>query len=414
MIMNPVIGLDVSKGESQVQAFLDKGKPYRKSFSIKHNTDGLGSLLEFLHEVESSAGGHQPTVVLESTGHYHFPVIQFLEEQSFVYIVVNPLISHRAKSSSLRKVKTDTIDSFHLCELFYKEELEPYKKRGIQLLNLRNLTRQQESIAEVSAQTKIQLHTLLDQVFPEYRGVFGSLYSKVSLLTLLEFPTSEVVLSVSEREITEKIASLCMSRSDAWANEKAKKLREAALRNPFQSNLYQSNIFNLELLVKIVLQYQEHLSKIAGEIDALAKEIEEYHILQSIPGIGEKIAATIISEIGEIDRFNDAKKLVAFAGVDPSVISSGKFTASVNRITKRGSSRLRHALYMAVQSGIRDARKKKTTDKIIARNKRLREFYDKKREEGKPFKVAVIACVNKLLHWIFALLKSRTIFQDTV
>ncbi|MCM3403204.1 IS110 family transposase [Cytobacillus oceanisediminis] len=412
--MNPVIGLDVSKGESQVQAFLDKGKPYRKSFSIKHNTDGLGSLLEFLHEVESSAGGHQPTVVLESTGHYHFPVIQFLEEQSFVYIVVNPLISHRAKSSSLRKVKTDTIDSFHLCELFYKEELEPYKKRGIQLLNLRNLTRQQESIAEVSAQTKIQLHTLLDQVFPEYRGVFGSLYSKVSLLTLLEFPTSEVVLSVSEREITEKIASLCMSRSDAWANEKAKKLREAALRNPFQSNLYQSNIFNLELLVKIVLQYQEHLSKIAGEIDALAKEIEEYHILQSIPGIGEKIAATIISEIGEIDRFNDAKKLVAFAGVDPSVFSSGKFTASVNRITKRGSSRLRHALYMAVQSGIRDARKKKTTDEIIARNKRLREFYDKKREEGKPFKVAVIACVNKLLHWIFALLKSRTIFQDTV
>ncbi|KAF0815530.1 IS110 family transposase [Cytobacillus sp. FSL W8-0315] len=412
--MNPVIGLDVSKGESQVQAFLDKGKPYRKSFSIKHNTDGLGSLLEFLHEVESSAGGHQPTVVLESTGHYHFPVIQFLEEQCFVYIVVNPLISHRAKSSSLRKVKTDTIDSFHLCELFYKEELEPYKKRGIQLLNLRNLTRQQESIAEVSAQTKIQLHTLLDQVFPEYRGVFGSLYSKVSLLTLLEFPTSEVVLSVSEREITEKIASLCMSRSDAWANEKAKKLREAALRNPFQSNLYQSNIFNLELLVKIVLQYQEHLSKIAGEIDALAKEIEEYHILQSIPGIGEKIAATIISEIGEIDRFNDAKKLVAFAGVDPSVFSSGKFTASVNRITKRGSSRLRHALYMAVQSGIRDARKKKTTDKIIARNKRLREFYDKKREEGKPFKVAVIACVNKLLHWIFALLKSRTIFQDTV
>lgn len=125
----------------------------------------------------------------------------------------------------------------------------------------------------------------MDQVFPEYRGVFGSLYSNVSLLTLLAFPTSEAVLSTSEKEITEKIASLCMSRSDAWANEKAKKLREAAQRNPFQNNLYQSNIFNLELLVKIVLQYQEHLSKIADKIDALAKEIEEYHILQSIPGM---------------------------------------------------------------------------------------------------------------------------------
>ncbi len=84
------------------------------------------------------------------------------------------------------------IDAYHLCELFYKEELEPYKKRGVQLLNLRNLTRQQESIAEISAKTKIQLHSLIDQVFPEYRGVFGSLYSKVSLLTLLEFPTSKL------------------------------------------------------------------------------------------------------------------------------------------------------------------------------------------------------------------------------
>jgi transposase len=148
-----------------------------------------------------------------------------------------------------------------------------------------------------------------------------------------------------------------------------------------------------------------------AEIDALAKEIGEYKILQSIPGIGEKIAATIISEIGEIDRFNHPKKLVAFAGVDPSVYSSGKFTASVNRITKRGSSSLGHALYMAVRCRIRGASQKKTTEEIIARNKRLREFYDKKRNEGKPFRVAIIACVNKLLHWIYAVLKSKTDFS---
>ncbi len=140
--------------------------------------------------MERAAGGYQPSVVLESTGHYHIPVIQFLAEPNYVYIIINPLISHRAKSSSLRKVKTDAIDAYHLCELFYKEELEPHKKRGVHLLNLRNLTRQEESIAEISAKTKIQLHSLIDQVFPEYRGVFGSLYSKVSLLTLLEFPTS--------------------------------------------------------------------------------------------------------------------------------------------------------------------------------------------------------------------------------
>ncbi|MGN7429558.1 transposase, partial [Cytobacillus praedii] len=170
------------------------------------------------------------------------------------------------------------------------------------------------TISSTAAQTKLQLQSILDQIFPEYRGVFGNLYSKISLQILSLFPTSEDVLSVGECDLTDKIAELCTTRSEKWAKEKAHKLREAALRNPFQNNLYQSHIFNLKMFINIVLQYQEHLSMLATEIDALAKEIEEYEIIQSIPGIGEKIAATIISEIGEIDRFNHPKKLVAFAG----------------------------------------------------------------------------------------------------
>jgi transposase len=409
--MNPVVGLDVSKGESQVQAFLDRGKPLRKSFKVSHTMEGLASLVDFLEEVKAQSGV-KPPVILESTGHYQTSVVHYLEDRGYLLIIINPLISYKAKSSSLRKVKTDAADAYLLCELFYKEELEPYKKRGVQLLNLRNLTRQHENITGTLIQTKLQFQAILDQVFPEYRGVFGDLYSVVSLLTLLEFPSSEDILNASEETLAIKINEFCNSRSIRWANEKATQLKAAAKRNPFEKTVYQSHILSLSMFIKIILQYKEHLSELESEIDALAKEVEEYHIIKSIPGIGEKIAATIISEIGEIDRLNNPKKLVAFAGVDPSVFESGKFSATKNRITKRGSSRLRHALYMAVRCAIRDCRKKKTTDEIIPRNKRMREFYDKKRDEGKPFKVAVIACVNKLLHWIYAILKSRTSFQD--
>jgi len=411
--MNPVVGLDISKGESQVQAFVDKGKPFRKSFKVTHTLQGLALLVEFLEVVQKETG-LKPPVILEATGHYQTAVVQYLEERGYLLIIINPLISYKAKSSSLRKVKTDAVDAYHLCELFYKEELEPYKKRGVQLLNLRNVTRQQENITGVMIQTKLQFQAILDQVFPEYRGVFGDLYSVVSLLTLKEFPSSEDILEASNETLSMRIKELCKSRSIRWANEKALQLKEAAARNPFEKTVYQSHILSLGMYINIILQYKEHLSTLESEIDALAKEVEEYNIIKSIPGIGEIIAATIISEIGEIDRFTDPKKLVAFAGVDPSVFESGKFTATKNRITKRGSSRLRHALYMAVRCAIRDCRKQKTTDEIIPRNKRMREFYDKKREEGKPFKVAVIACVNKLLHWIFALLKNRTTFQDIV
>jgi transposase len=94
--MNPVIGLDVAKGESQVQAFLDKRKPYRKSFSLLHNVEELNNIfLKFLREIETLAGT-KPTVVLESTGHYHTPIVQFLEEHQYVYIIVNPLVAYLA------------------------------------------------------------------------------------------------------------------------------------------------------------------------------------------------------------------------------------------------------------------------------------------------------------------------------
>jgi transposase len=132
-------------------------------------------------------------------------------------------------------------------------------------------------------------------------------------------------------------------------------------------------------------------------IEALA---EEYDLIQSIPGIGPKIAATNLAEIGEIDRFDHAKKLVAFAGIDPSVFSSGKFTATRNKITKHGSRRLRTALYQAVRCGLRSSR-----------NKKIRAYYDQKRAEGKLFKVAVIACVNKLIHWIYAILTKKETYR---
>lgn len=399
--MNPVIGLDVAKGESVGQIFLDKAKPHGKSFCIQHTSEGLAHFHEMLREVESLSGT-QPSVIFESTGHYHTPISQFLEDKNYVFIIVNPLVAHQAKkSSSLRKVKTDAVDAYRLCELYYKEEFEPFKKRGLQLLNLRSLTRQHDSITGLCIQTKLQFQAVLDQVFPEFRGVFGDLYSKVSLRILLEFPTAESVLAVEETKLADRVSKLCPSRSPRWASERAAKIVASAKRNPFRSPRLQSQLFSLEMYIQMLLQYQEHLSALENQVDALAMEIEEYQIIQSIPGIGGKIAATIISEIGEIDRFNHQKKLVAFAGVDPSVFSSGKFTATINRITKRGSSRLRHSLFVAVLCSLRKSG-----------SQRLKAFYDRKREEGKPHKVAVIACVNKLLHWIYAMLKRKELFLD--
>ena len=117
-------------------------------------------------------------------------------------------------------MKTDAADAYQLGDLFYKEELEPYKKRGQYLMNLRYLTRQHESLTDMYVQAKLQFQAVLDQVFPEYHGVFGDLYSKVSLRFLALYPTSQAVLALSEEEVTTTIQRLVGHvNSNRWAME---------------------------------------------------------------------------------------------------------------------------------------------------------------------------------------------------
>ncbi|KAF6577577.1 IS110 family transposase, partial [Paenibacillus sp. EKM211P] len=162
-------------------------------------------------------------------------------------------------------------------------------KRGVQLLNLRYLTRQYESLSKMCVQTKLQFQAVLDQVFPAYKGVFGAMYSRISLRFLSKFPTSYSVLQTDEITLKAKMKELLSSkrgRSEGWINQRVQRLLDAAKQNPFQQTMYASHLINLKVLITLILQYQEHLAELEQNIDALAEEIEEYELIQSIPGIG--------------------------------------------------------------------------------------------------------------------------------
>jgi transposase len=215
-------------------------------------------------------------LILEATGHYQSPVVQFLEEHHYQYIVINPLISNRLRKSNLRKVKTDAADAYLLGELYYKEEFEPFKKRGVQLLNLRYLTRQYESLSKMCVQTKLQFQAVLDQVFPAYKGVFGATYSSISLRFLNEFPTSYLILQTDEETLKSKIKELLSSRrgrSEDWICVRIQRLLDAAKQNPFQQTMYSSHLINLRVLIALILQYQAHL---AGITNAAPRTIQKF------------------------------------------------------------------------------------------------------------------------------------------
>lgn len=380
--MEPVIGLDVAKGTSVFQAFTKRGEAYGKSETIRH-AGGLERLDDVIRQLEMQTGV-SPVVVLEATGHYHRTVVAHLERMNIEHFILNPLLSKRSKSAQLRKVKTDAADAWHLAEMYYRGDVKPHRRWTDRIIELQHLTRQHEFMTAQFVQSKLNARALLDQVCPAYEGVFHDLYSKTSLHVLLHMLQGAVI---TEEVVRETAGS---SHGKAWIQSKVERIQ--AMQIPQKQSAAQRTA--LLCMVEILLAQQEQLSRLELNIQEEAEEIPEVELLKTIPGIGDKLAASLIAEIGDAGQFEDPKQLVAYAGLDPSVHSSGQFVASSTRITKRGSKRLRRALYLAVQCGIRRST-----------NEKLRAYYDKKREEGKPYKVTVIACANKLLHHIYAILK---------
>jgi transposase len=393
--MKPVIGIDVAKGMSVVQAFLKRSVPYGRDERVMHTPKGFERLREIAAELEAKTG-MLPRVILEPTGHYHRVLVAYLQKQGIEVILVNPLQAQRARRTGLRKVKTDASDAWHLGDLFYQEEnwaAQPIRQE--RLLDLQFLTRQHEFLTSLYVQAKLNMRCLVDQVFPSYSGVFRDLFSKTSLRFLESYLSSGGMISEqSDERWAEAIReSTKASRSKAWVQKKTELLKTAVSLNPVGKVAYGLETA-LRSMLATIRELQDQVAALEKLILELTETIPEVKLIESIPGIGTKLSAAIIAEIGDASQFSHPKQVVAFAGLDPSVFSSGKFTASENRITKRGSKRLRRASFLAVTCGLRGDL-----------NVRIREYYDKKKSEGKPHKVAVIACANKLLHHVYAMLK---------
>ncbi|OMF27031.1 IS110 family transposase [Paenibacillus peoriae] len=384
--MEPVVGLDVAKGASVVQAFLGRNEPYGILESITHEESGFERLGELLDELKVLSG-REPVIILEATGHYHRGLVSYLIREEYKHFIINPLQSKRARNTQLRKVKTDAADAWHLADMYYRGNVTPHRTWDELYTELQHVTRQHEFITSMYVQAKLNSRALLDQVFPAFEKVFSNLFSATALRVLQSCLNDEF----------EKVESIIQeqtgkSHSKDWVGEKANQLRQALLE---WANNKRSITQSMALvgMVSLLLEFQKQLSRLEETLEEISATLPEVELLKTIPGIGDKLASAIIAEIGDARQFRSAKQLVAYAGLDPSVYSSGKYTASRNRITKRGSKRLRRALYLAVQCGLRGGR-----------NSRLKDYYDMKRKEGKPYKVVVIACANKLLHHVYAIL----------
>lgn len=382
------VGIDIGKNNHVASAMDEDGKVLFKAFSFPNTSDGGDALFSKLSSYSSNPADFE--IGMEATGHYWLSVYSFLFDKGFLLHVINPIQTDGwRRGTEIRKRKNDIIDSVLIADLIRYGQFVETRLSDEDLFSMRTLTRFRTYLVESIGDLKRKVVCVLDQVFPEYQSIFSNIFGKTSKEILLQFSSPIDFESVSADTLAELLSQL--SRQKAGL-AKAQQLKSAASNSFGITFAKDSFTFQLKALIEQISFIEKQVKETEEEIGKLMDKWDSP--ITSITGIGNVTGAVILSELGDISKFDNPKKLVAFAGIDASVSQSGEFEATHNVMSKRGSPYLRKAIFQAA---------------LIASFKDpvLSGYYQKKRAEGKHHLTCVGAVSRKLCYIIYAVLKNN-------
>lgn len=408
-INRPVVGIDVAAEFSMVAILAPDGEVYRKSFRINHTLDGFEYLASEIKKVEEKYD-MKVASFMESTGVYHISLFHFLNDNKFDVFTINPLITNSNKNFDIRKVKNDKQDALAIAKICKFQNIKVSSNFDKELYTLKSLCREYYKLTDTKSTFKKKLSNELRVIFPGYLNIFADTASKSSLQILKQYPRPFDILSADKTEIINLLLKL--SRKGMKYAENKYDLLLAAAKESLITGVSSDSMFvKLKANISIIENFEIQMDLLLSEIKNLLSSgkippdiLKNIELLQSIPGIGEMTAITILSEIGDFENFAKSKKLVAFFGLDPSVNESGKFKGSNNHISKRGTRIGRRALYAVALASIRSKRNGLATNNILLN-------YYKENMNGKSKKVGLVAVMKKLLGYIFSVLKNQKLYE---
>lgn len=387
--MTILVGIDVAKDKHDCFIMNSEAEVLAKPFTILNNKEGFDFLYEKIQSVSSS---DKIKVGLEATGHYSYNIIGFLLNKDLATFILNPLHTNLyRKSLSLRKTKTDKIDSKTIAMMLLSDvSLKSYSDISYHNEDLKSLTRYRFSKVEERAKLKTSLSRLAQILFPELEKLVPTLHMTSIYQLLEEFPSASAIASVHLTRLTNLLSKASKGHYD---RETAIKIRDAA-KNSIGSNMPAKSL-ELKHTIKLIRALTIDIDEIEAEISKMMDKIASP--ITTIPGIGNNMGAMIISEIGDFSRFSSPDKILAYAGYSPSTYQSGKLDNCYAHMEKRGSRYLRYALFQATQ-------------RVCHLDSTFSAYLAKKRAEGKHYYVAISHAVKKFVRVIFHLEKTKQAF----
>jgi len=376
-------GIDIAKRQHAVALLDEKGQLVQPILSIPNDRAGFDQLIQALPDPDAVAVG------LEATGHYWVALYDALTRQGFSVVVLNPLQVAAYRRSGVRKVKSDRSDAVWIADFLRIANATPTRQDLPVLLQLRELSRFRFRLTDQIGDIKRKLLTILDRVFPEYEQLFSSVFLRTSRALLEQAVSAQ---EVAEMDLQELATLLQEASRGRFGREKAQQIQAHARRSVGVGFLADAAQIEMRCLLAQIELLEQQRDQIDDALAILMGQIPQH--ITSIPGIGPVTGAAIVAEIGDVSRFDSVEKLVAYAGIDPSVYQTGQFRASEAHMSKRGSPYLRHALWLAASVAIKH-------------DPQLQAYYQRKRQEGKHYGTALGAVCRKLLARVYIVLKEQ-------
>ena len=380
------VGIDVAKDKHDCFITNSDGEILFQVFTIQNNRDGFDDLFSKIQSTSSDVSNIK--VGLEATGHYSYNLLGYLIDKGLPTYVINPLHTNLyRKSLSLRKTKTDKVDARTIAMMLISDvNLKSYSDTSYHNEELKSLTRYRFDKVQERAQLKQSVSRLVTILFPELEKLVPSLHMTSVYALLSELPSAGKIASCHLTHLTKLLESASKGRY-RW--DKAGEIRDAA-KVSIGSEMPAKSL-ELKHTLRLIGELNSEISEIESEIKRIMDQISSP--ILTIPGIGYRMGAMILAEIGDFSRFDSPDKILAYAGASPSTYQSGQFESSYSHMEKRGSRYLRFALINAAKY-------------VCHWDETFGAYLQKKISEGKHYNVAITHATKKLVRLIYAMEKS--------
>ena len=381
------VGIDVAKDKHDCFILSSEGAVLADVFTVPNTLEGFNTLLDRLRACSTSQDSIK--VGLEATGHYSYNILGFLLDNGLTTYVLNPLRTNLyRKSLSLRKTKTDRVDARTIAAMLLSDAgLKPYTDTSYHNEELKSLTRYRFDKVKERAQLKQSVSRLVCILFPELEKLVPTLHMASVYALLSEFPGAR---QIADAHLTRLKTLLTDASRGRYGRDTAVDIRDAA-RCSIGSRIPAKSL-ELQHTIRLIRELDAEIEEIEAAIQGIMEEL--HSPITTIPGIGYRMGAMILAEVGDFSRFDSPDKLLAYAGMSPSTYQSGQLKNCYPHMEKRGSRYLRYALYNA-------------TKYVCLWDPAFAAYLAKKRAEGKHYNVALSHAAKKLVRLIFALEKSR-------